>query len=357
MTDPATLSSPEPSAASTPAAETFRTTFRPDALTLFRHSRREQWGLGTVMRRLDDRVMLVFQDGRQRTFKKGYCHLFDLVDKPLDATERIVDALQSMVDGEPSKSRRAPRQPITLDDQIAYFRELYAGGFQDEDYEAEHRGDGRKRPLKRHRDALVEAASDRLSADTLDTALADGDAGAIHEAAGAVVATTDLVTAKERKRFQAIDASHHEALATGLRRVLYGEARIAKRMDAWVRILEDALGEAPSWNLATALVGAVRPASRLVVRPRVVQEQAKWMAPGLRVSDRPVGLLYERLCEMAVGTRGELEAAGLAPRDLLDVVDFMWLTLKPAGRTAIREMKRTRGITPPQQAEQNREAA
>jgi hypothetical protein len=38
---------------------------------------------------------------------------------------------------------------------------------------------------------------------------------------------------------------------------------------------------------------------------------------------------------------------GLAPRDLLDVRDFMWMTLKPAGRRRIMEIRQQRRLDEP----------
>ncbi len=87
------------------------------------------------------------------------------------------------------------------------------------------------------------------------------------------------------------------------------------------------------------MAGVAQPDEHIAVKPELFQRQALWMAPGLRCSDRPMGLLYERMRTMALGVRERIEALELTPRDLLDVRDFMWLTLKPAARTRIAEMR------------------
>ncbi len=307
--------------------------------TLFRHTRREQWGLGVVIRKLDDRVRIQFQDGRLRTFKRGYYHLIDAVDRPLDVTLRLVEALEAMTDEGRQPRSGTERRPVSMDEQIACFRELFEGGFQDPAYARHHRGDGRKRPLKRHRDPLLEKA-EALSRMAMSLHLGAADFGAIHAAAAAVVSQTDLVSAKERKAFAAIAPEHHEAIATTLYALLHGSSRLPVRFDAHVRALEAAMGKAPSWALATVVCAAAHPQAHVVVREKVLALQAVWMAPGLSVSERPMGILYERLVEMTKGVKAHLEAADLAPRDTIDVTDFMWATLRPKAQERILERRR-----------------
>lgn len=311
------------------------------APTLFRHSLRDKWGLGMVIRKLDDRVHMQFQDGRKRTFVNRFYHLIEAVDRPLDATMGIVSGLRSMFEGMEDDllmTNERRKDPVSLDEQILYFRELFEDGFQSQAYAESHRGDGRKRPLKRHRDAAVKKA-----AEVLPKKAFSGDPSDVHAAASKVLNLTDLVPAKERKAFAAIEPEHHEAVATTLRALLYGESKLTNRFDAWVRALERALGEAPSWQLATALPALIAPDEHPAVRIGIYERQAKWMAPGLRTSDRPMGLLYTRLDAMMTAMRERMVEKGLSPRDLLDVRDFMWLTLKPAGRKRIMEIRSAHG--------------
>ena len=316
------------------------------APTLFRHSRRDEWGLAIVLRLLDDRVRMQFQDGRKRTFKLGYYHLLDAVDRPLDVTLSLADALESMCQERRGKKRRRGEKPISLAEQVEYLKERFAGGFQDEEYASYHRGDGRKRPLKRHRDALVEAG-EMLAKRELLRMLTEGDHTAIHEIAVKLINKTDLVKAKERKVFAAMDAEHHGAFATTLHALLHGSSKLTVRLDAFVRALERGMGQTPSWALATVFLGAVHPKKFPVVREKVLAMQAAWMAPGLRLSSRPMGLLYERLVDMTNAVKEKLEGAGLEPRDMLDLTDFMWNTLRPKAKERIREMRVGRGIDVP----------
>ena len=313
--------------------------------TLFRHTKREGWGLGILQNVMDDRIQMQFQDGRNRYFKTGYYHLLDAVDRPMNVAAGIVDALQQMMPEEDRPERKNRILPPSMDEQIEYLRQLFPGGFQDEAYAEHHRGDGRKRPLKRHRDALVARAEKYLNRQNLQ-----GDPTEGHKFACKVLTVTGLVGAKERKKFKAIEAEHHEEVINALRALLYGKSKLIQRMDGYVRALEKAMGETPSWELATVFLGAVHPKEHVVVRARVLSLQAQWMAPGLLVSDRPMGLLYERLMHMTKGVEELLVEGGLEPRDFLDIHDFMWVTLKPAGQKKIMAARQRRQLMEPLEA-------
>ncbi len=316
------------------------------APALYRHSRRETWGLGAVTQHQHDRIEIQFQDGRARVFKKGYYHLLDAVDRPLDVTLGIVRALRGMKGEAPAQSASRSRVPPSIEEQVAFFRELFTDGFASEEYAAQHRGDGRKRPLKRHRDALVATAKEKLDKKVMQRALHGGDFTGLLEAAGEVLARTDLVPVKERKAFLAMDPTHHEPTMNALVALLHGKSALTVRFDAFVSALTRALGEAPSWELVTAFLGALRPSEHVVVRPRVMTVQAAWMAPGLKISSRPMGLLYERFLAMMKRVEAALRDAELEPRDLLDVGDFSWATLRPSARERIFERRRELGIGP-----------
>lgn len=312
--------------------------------TLFKHKKRDEWGLGIVLRRLDDRIDIQFQDGRERTFKHGFYHMFEAVDRRLDVAMGIVDALRSMSGDTAPRGDR--KQPVTLEEQVVFFRQQYREGFRGEAFGEAHRGDGRKRPLKRHRDALVASAAEHLAKRSLLEALTDDDPSAVHEAAGHVISSTDLVKVAERKLFLEMDAQFHAPVANALHALLHGKSPLVPRIDAVVAWLERALGDTPSWELVTVLLGAVHPNEHVVVRENVFSRQAVFMAPGLTIPKRPMGILYERLQTMAQSVRAHLLEEGLEPRDMLDVHDFMWLTLKPASQRSIRERRQRLRLNP-----------
>ncbi|MEO0323572.1 MAG: hypothetical protein AAF447_11490 [Myxococcota bacterium] len=304
-----------------------------DAPALFSHAKRREWGLGLVLKKREDRVRVQFEDGRQRRFKRGWYHLLEPADRRHDEALDVAEALREMAgETKPTGNRK---RPIALEEQLAYFRELFADGFGDDDYVIAHRGDGRKRPLLCHRDALVAAGT------KMREAVRDSDAERLMDAATTAVTRTDLIASKERKSFAAMEASGRAAVAEALFAVAKSRGALVRAFDGLVKALERALGQTPSWALVTLLLAAPRPDARLVVLPRIAQAQARWMAPGLTVGARPLGALYARLETMALRVRADLEEAGLAPKDLFDVVQLMKLTLGPTAQKRIRDRRGT----------------
>lgn len=301
---------------------------------LLQHSLREEWGLGIVVSQASDRVQLQFQDGLPRSFKKGYYHLFEAIDRRLDVTLGIVDALHGMMDGPKRTSKR--NRAVTLDEQVAYFSEQYEGGFEGAQWDQAHRGSERKTPLKRHRDGLVAMAKQEFGKTRLRKALNAGTPGEVHAAAVCVVASTNIVKVKERKLFDAMSPSQHALFANSLFSLLHGRASFGKRFDDLVASLERGMGQAPSWELSTIFLAAYRPEDHTVVRLNTQSRQAEYMAPGMVLSGRPMGIFYERLLKMSVTVREALESEGCTPRDHFDVFDFMWQTLRPAAQKVIR---------------------
>ncbi|MCA9615585.1 MAG: hypothetical protein KC586_22670, partial [Myxococcales bacterium] len=250
---------------------------------------------------------------------------------------------------------RRRSEPITLDEQLAYLVVEFPKVFADPGWAEEHRGDGRKRPLKRHRDALIARARRELSEDALKATREKG-ADAVVDGLAKIAKSTSLVGTKEAGELASIDAAHHEAVADALFALLHGKAPLEERFDKWVRALETALGEVPSWQLATLYLGTFDPDRHAVVHPSAFESQARFMSPGLRCGDRPMGVLYERLRTMAREVFDRLSERSLVPRDLLDVHDFMWATLKPAARAEIEE-ERARATRVAKAPEADSEAA
>ena len=72
------------------------------------------------------------------------------------------------------------------------------------------------------------------------------------------------------------------------------------------------------------------------LRHSVVSRQAALFAPDSPCPSRPGRVAYRTFRDVMLRTRQRLEKEGLRPRDLLDVHDFVWMTLRPA---AVKSMK------------------
>ena len=95
--------------------------------------------------------------------------------------------------------------------------------------------------------------------------------------------------------------------------------------------------DGPGWELSTALSALLYPSDQVCVHPARFKQQAMWMAPRLEHPKKPDGASYHRYLAMVQGVRDRLVKAGLTPRDLLDVYDFMLTTLTPSARKLLKK--------------------
>jgi hypothetical protein len=63
-----------------------------------------------------------------------------------------------------------------------------------------------------------------------------------------------------------------------------------------------------------------------------MRKQALQMLPEFAYGNTPTAPLYTRFSELARKVREALEHAGLAPRDYLDVHDFIAETMRPSAK-------------------------
>lgn len=231
---------------------------------LYRHKKRPEWGLAILTWEGPNRRRFQFQDGQIRTFKRGYYGMLEAVDKPRDVTEQVIRDLKSMLRAtrEEQRIRETARESgkpmLTLDDQIAVFVEAFKGGFSGDKWIAEMRNDPkRKKPLKRHRDPVIELAQEKLGKKALDKAIAEGDFTGVQKAVAAILSSTGLAgTAREIKPFRDAPAKHHEAFALALRELLHSKQPFEKRFDDFVSALSAATSGRITWSRCSSCSAA-----------------------------------------------------------------------------------------------------
>lgn len=322
---------------------------RPDAL--YRHTKRNEWGLAIMAWDRQGRRAYQFEDGVLRVFANGFHSLMEPVDRPIAEAQPIIDRLVVKLaenDAEAATARKAAAskpQPLSVEDQVAFFITQYEKGFFDAAWRHDVRGSDAKRRLKRHRDPAISSAREILSAERLSKLMADQQFGKIYEDVSKVLESSDLVTPAQLKVLANVDARHHQSLARAVRDLLYGDGPSEQRFGKFLETLTEATGSAPSWQLATALGALVHPEAHVCVRATTFREQAKSMAPRLDVKNVPSAAAYERLVAMAKSVHDKLKAHDLAPRDLMDVYDFMRVTLAPKARKQVEALRASRSAT------------
>ncbi len=300
---------------------------------LFVHTHRPQWGLALLTEDAEDRRSFLFQDGRTRVFKQGFFHLLEPADKPRDVLLRVRESLRARLGTTATQrtvlERSAQNEVIGIETQVEVFKSLFPGGFQGEAYTDRHRGTHAASRLKRHLDPAVTHAQQALSAEALSALIEAGDYAAVHTAACAVVTGTGMVAPAERRALCALPDDRKQEFAEALFNLLHGDAPAFDRFTRWIVALTDETHGAPKWPVTTVLPALVHPETEICVKVRPFAREASWLAPQLVVGKQLDAVVYDRLRKMALTLKGHLEAAGLHPRDLLDVSTFMVLAFKP----------------------------
>ncbi|MEZ6188771.1 MAG: hypothetical protein R3F62_27685 [Planctomycetota bacterium] len=319
----------------------------PSAQSLYVHTARPNWGLALFAYERGDVRAYQFEDGKLREFQEGfYAKIQPAVG--LEDRERATRraALKRLLSKAGVTSRAAPRKTratkkqaagkqtkaaIPFAKQLALFGELFPEGFADPAWVDAHRGAGAARALKRHRDLVVAAAQKELAQADLEQLCAAENYDAALDRLQRVFELTDLVSGKHRKALAQLSPERRPRAARGLLHLLWSDAPYAARLAEWI----GALGEDASWCLATAPSAFVHPGAHLFVSSTVQREQSRSLAPGLKATNEASALLYQRHRALGLSVREKLEEAGRAPRDLLDVFDFMKTTLSRKHRARL----------------------
>lgn len=305
---------------------------------LYRHVKRPRWGL--AMLAWDDnhdKRGYQFEDGKLRIFKRGFYRLLEEVDPPADRAQRVLERLGRATERLEAVKNSKSNVLIPIAEQIAYFKEQYPDGFAGDSWTAKMRGRGAKKALKRHRDPVVKRARKLLAQKRLERLIEARQYDEVIEALVDVLGRTSLVTAGKLEPLRRAFGRQREAIAVALQRLLHGDGPLDSRFDDFVR----STGE-PSWELATAPMALVHPEEHVCVKPSVFNQQALWMAPRLERTPHPTAQAYHRYRRMALAVSDLLVAAGVEPLDLLDLHDFIYVTLRPAARKLLAARGRDR---------------
>ena len=315
-----------------------------DVLTepLYSHRKRPKWGLAILCGQQEDKREFQFQDGQQRVFKEGYWDMMQPVDQPLDRAQKIVRELKSMLraarqrDASSGTVKKSGPPPISFEEQLSYFRaKLFPEGLGGDSWKSKVRGEGIKKRRKRHREAAIADAREKLGKDAIKALLAEENYTEVCKRLHSVLTASDLTASSDTAPLRKLPKEGEREVAEQLLDLLYGDGPFAARFDRFVTRLTALSGERVRWPMATAAPALVSPTEQICIKPNVFREQARWMAPSFRYSPTPSGASYGRLLDVARAVERKLTEAGEPVRDLLDVFDFVHETLRPKVRSDI----------------------
>jgi hypothetical protein len=312
--------------------------------SLFAHTTRKDWGIGVLAWETGGKRGYLFEDGEERTMANGFHDRMRKVEQPSADQKAASIRLQRML------LARARSQSVipgacgpTFSDQLANFREIYPEGLKDEKWVQEVRGEGVEQRLAQHRSALVKEAEVELSAVVIDSLLATQQYEQLWDLVLSVLGHTDLVPSAQLRKPKSPNHERQRDLANTTRELLYGKAPYEQRFDRFVAALGAYLGEAARWEIATALSAVVHPADHVCIHPTAFRLQLKAAGSRESAATRPSSAAYKRLLAVARIVAKKLTDQRDPPRDLLDVYDFIRITMKPApkARTSAKSSARS----------------
>jgi hypothetical protein len=296
-----------------------------DFPTLFAHSVRKEWGVGVFAGEKDGKRRYLFENGEERTLASGFDQMMQRVENP-SADQQFTLARLSGVLAARAKSGEDAGKPagFSIGKQLAKFREAYSAGFADPDWLEDVRGGARGKRATAMRDA-----QERLSSEAFGALLGSQQGAGVWREAQAILTASGLVPASQLALKQA-NGDALRPLGPVLRELLHGTGPYDQRFDRFVTAFTTAFGAAPAWDIATALPALLHPLDHVCVEPLLFKKQVKLCAQGRSITPRAASAGYAAFLSVTRLIANKLAEQGEAPRDLMDVRDFIIFTLKPA---------------------------
>jgi hypothetical protein len=315
--------------------------------SLFTHTTRKDWGVGVLAWDDGGKRGYLFENGAERTMASGFHELMRKVEQPSPDQKAASLRLQGVLTARAKAQSSPPASGPSFSKQLASFHESYPAGLLDAKWVEEIRGEGAPQRAPQHRAPLVKEAQEQLASTVLDSLLSGQRFEKVWDLVISVLGHTDLVPAAQLKKLKSAHSEHQRELAVATRELLHGKGAYEQRFDRYVAALAAHSGEPTRWEVATALSALVHPTEHLCVNPAVLRQQLKAIGSRATAPARPTSAGYTRLMAVARAVAKKLTEQGDVPRDMLDVHDFMRITLKaPAKARAPSARPSARRVAP-----------
>jgi hypothetical protein len=296
---------------------------------LFVHSLRSDWGLAILSHELDGKRHYLFQDGQKRALASSFSALMKRVEAPTQEQHAAYARLRKLVG---PRRQDGTTDSAAFEAQLDRLRQNFPGGLSGPKWEEEVRGSSGDKALAR--DAALEHARTELSREKLDALLSARHFEKVWSLVVSVLQQSTLVPATQLKLPVPNERVHD--LAVALCGLLSDGGVHADRFDRFVAAYTVATGKSPSWELATAPMALLYPREHVFVELPNFRRQLKVNGSRRAIPARPSGSAYAVILAHTRQLVHKLTENGEAPRDLLEVRDFMAVTLGP-----VRTRKRT----------------
>ena len=206
---------------------------------------------------------------------------------------------------------------------IDNFLSFFPAGFHDPKYLNGRTGE---RQYKEEAHALM---LELLDKDTFSALLDRGEIREIHDRAKRVVNKTNLISPYEKIWFSNGIASdvNQKRFAETFFDLLYGDGGMQVRFERFAELLSD-IGAA-KWPIATYFLFVAFPKTQMFLKPIVTQDAANVLGQEINYKPELNWMTYHQVLMLAERIGVELRKDGreiLAPRDMIDVQSFIWVT-------------------------------
>lgn len=287
-----------------------------------KHVNRTDWGLGEVMEdEKDSTVTVFFEDVGLKKFNLSIAQFVRV-----EGDEATSDYLTALVEYQKKAVKSGPvKQAVQTSFQKAAenFLSYFPLGFRDPAYLSGQRSE-REYKLK-----ACELLRDTLNQGVLSELLDKQDYSEICDRAKAIVNKTNLIHQYEKIWLNngfARDGAQ-KAFAISLGSLIYGEESLQARFEQFAAMLYEI--NAAKWPIATYFLFLSNPDSEIFLKPEVTKRAAEVLGIDINYKPELNWLTYSQVRRLAESLRSRLIKDGredLAPRDMIDVQSFIWVT-------------------------------
>jgi hypothetical protein len=292
-----------------------------------------EWGLGLVVEDLPGNWVLVFEHAGRKKFVKEKAKSLVTVSLAPDVLEQLRAKLHgrhAARAGARPKSRKPSKNVarfLTFEDQLAAFERVFPGGFEGEPFVKGERGVLEATGKGGNKTAGIVLAQAELSPERFASSTADE----MFEVAKRVLGSTNMVFPIEGViPFNSLIEEDRPAAMAGLKELLHGDGDYAARLEQFAASmhLRDKAGKAKkvTWPLATVFGALYYPAEQICVKPTAFAAEGATLTLPVEKSQPVAAVGYRQFFKIAKTTQEHLLAAGLKPRDMVDVYSFIYRT-------------------------------
>lgn len=290
-----------------------------------KHATKTEWGIGEVLSdESGGRVKVFFEDVGAKEFDLEHARFVRL-----SGEEGVSDYLTALVKHyhaelrKPAPTGKQKPEFMSFSKAVQNFLSYFPSGFNDPEYLY---GAGNERKFKDDANLLM---LELLGKEIFKGLLQQGNFEEIHDRAKRVINKTTLISPYEKIWFSngvGVEANQKK-FAESLFDLLYGESEMQIRFERFSGLLAE-IGAA-KWPIATYFMFITFPERHMFLKPVVTQDAANILGQEINYRPELNWLTYSQVLALAERIRKELQKDGrenLAPRDMIDVQSFIWVT-------------------------------